>query len=311
MADHGGGSPVGAAFYREDAWPAKYQNTDFSCEWGKGKIQRFTVTKKGASFESNMEDFMTSDGSGELRPLDVDFSPDGKTMYVADWNYGGWCNPKICGRLFRITYTGADAPTEPPRAANGDPLESQIRSLGHPARSERMRAQFRLAEMGRPAAEAVAAVLKRNDAAKFAKIHAIWTQNQLIDRLNPPPPAGPPASSRKDTSSSYVVYFQRESPLEPGALSAYDPTGDWIDRLLHDSDPDVRGQAARALGLRRVHAAVDPLVAALRDADAAVRARAAIALGRIGDPAAAKPLFEALADKDFFLALQRCRPCER
>ena len=98
---------VGAAFYREAAWPAKYQNTDFSCEWGKGKIQRFTVTKKGASFESNMEDFMTNDGSGELRPLDVDFSPDGKTMYVADWNYGGWCNPKICGRLFRITYTGA------------------------------------------------------------------------------------------------------------------------------------------------------------------------------------------------------------
>ena len=94
LADHGGGAPVGAALYREAAWPKKYQNTNFACEWGKGKVQRFTVTKKGASFESQMEDFLVNDGSGELRPLDTDFSPDGKIMYVADWNYSGWCVPR-------------------------------------------------------------------------------------------------------------------------------------------------------------------------------------------------------------------------
>ena len=54
-------------------------------------------------------------------------------------------NPKRVGRLYRITYIGGDVPPEPPRASDADPLEAQLKSLDHPAHSERMRAQWRLA----------------------------------------------------------------------------------------------------------------------------------------------------------------------
>ena len=122
-------------------------------------MQRFVLTKKGATFDAAMEDFIVNDGSGEFRPLDICVSPDGKAMYLADWNFGGWLKPKRVGRLFRITYVGGDVPAEPPRATDADPIAAQVKSLGHPAHHERMRAQWRLAAIGRPAVSAVSAAL--------------------------------------------------------------------------------------------------------------------------------------------------------
>ncbi len=118
ISEHGNGSPVGAACYREAAWPAQYRDNAFHCEWGKGKIQRFITKPSGATFTAEIEDFMVREGNEEFRPLDLCFSPDGRYMYVADWNEGGWTNPKVCGRLFRVSYVGADAPAEPPRTAD-------------------------------------------------------------------------------------------------------------------------------------------------------------------------------------------------
>jgi putative membrane-bound dehydrogenase-like protein len=270
ISEHGGGSPVGADCYREAAWPADYQGNPFHCEWGKGKIQRFKLKKSGASFTSEIEDFMTKEGPEEFRPLDVCFSPDGKTMYVADWNFGGWVNPKVCGRLFRVTYEGKDAPAEPPRAKNSDPIEAQIKSLAHPSHAERMRAQWALALLGTKAAYAPVVQSLENPATpKFGKIHAIWTLNALTEHGDKRPNEG------------------------------VDPVAAWL-KALYDKDEDVRGQAARALGLRRAKMAVAELAKALKDPEAGVRLRAAVALGRIADPAAATALFTALAEGDVY-----------
>jgi len=268
ISEHGGGSPVGADCYREAAWPAEYQGNPFHCEWGKGKIQRFKLKKSGASFTAEIEDFMVKEGSEEFRPQDVCFSPDGKTMYVADWNFGGWVNPKVCGRLFKVTYEGKDVPAEPPRAKNSDPIEAQLSSLSHPSHAERMRAQWALASLGTKVAfDPVAKLLANPATPKFGKIHAIWTLSAMtLAGDKRPNPAG-----------------------EPAAL--------WI-AALEDKDEDVRGQAARALGLRRSDAGVVGLVKALKDPDAGVRLRAAVALGRIKQPIAAAPLFGALSESD-------------
>jgi putative membrane-bound dehydrogenase-like protein len=263
ISEHGGGSPVGAACYREAAWPEQYRDSAFHCEWGKGKVQRFALKKSGASFTAEIEDFMVKDGSGEFRPQDLCFSPDGKYMYVADWNFAGWTRPDRVGRLFRVSYVGGDVPPEPPRAKDSDPLGAQLKSLGHPSHRERMRAQHRLAAMGKEAAAPLSALLA-GDAPKYPKVHAIWAQNALIDRVD-----------------------------------GYDPSADWR-RALHDADADVRGQAARALGYRRVKIAVADLIEALKDPDASVRLKAAVALGRIGDAARAAPLFEALEEQDVY-----------
>jgi HEAT repeat protein len=68
-------------------------------------------------------------------------------------------------------------------------------------------------------------------------------------------------------------------------------------RCLDDADPEVREEAARALG--RIGSpdpqAVDALVARLRDPQSTVRPDAATALGQIGDPRAVPALVEGLA----------------
>lgn len=274
ISEHGGGSPCGAACYRGAAWPERYVDSAFFCEWGKGKVQRFSVKPNGATFTAEIEDFMTNDGTGDFRPQDLCFSPDGRTMYVADWNFGGWTQPEQRGRLYRVTYVGDDLRDVPPADAACEDVDALIDQLAHPNYQARRVAQTKLAKLGQPAAEALSDLLKKDDVPAVAKVHAIWAQNALIDELE-----------------------------------GYSPAADWI-ALLKDRNADVRGQAARALGLRRMNVAAEPLVVALTDEAPTVRLRAAIALGRIGNSKTTPALWEALADEDryvSFAAMQALR----
>ena len=106
--------------------------------------------------------------------------------------------------------------------------------------------------------------LSQAESSPRTKVHAIWIENQWIDRLD-----------------------------------GYDPLVDWL-KALEDRDADVRGQAARALGLRRMTGGAPALIAALRDHDAGVRMRAATALGRIGDSRAVAALCEVLDESDVY-----------
>jgi len=59
---------------------------------------------------------------------------------------------------------------------------------------------------------------------------------------------------------------------------------------LCNEDPNVRWEAARALGVTRDPRAVDPLIAALSDRDPDVRRKAALSLTKIRDLRAVEPL---------------------
>jgi HEAT repeat protein len=72
--------------------------------------------------------------------------------------------------------------------------------------------------------------------------------------------------------------------------------------LLHDADPDLRMQAALALGEQRNARAVPALVQALQDDDANVRYHAIEALGKLKAVEAVNPLAEVAESRDFFLA---------
>ncbi|MGZ8447709.1 MAG: HEAT repeat domain-containing protein [Candidatus Deferrimicrobiaceae bacterium] len=59
---------------------------------------------------------------------------------------------------------------------------------------------------------------------------------------------------------------------------------------LHHEDPNVRWEAARALGVLRDARAVEPLLVTLSDLDPDVRRKAALSLAKIRDPRAMEPL---------------------
>ena len=98
-----------------------------------------------------------------------------------------------------------------------------------------------------------------------------------------------------------VMSSSRDSLAISRALRSIDAgTGeiavDEVIERLGDPDPDVRAEAARALGRIRAAEAVDALIGELREPSSTVRPEAAAALGRIGDKRAMSALFEALAD---------------
>jgi HEAT repeat protein len=91
------------------------------------------------------------------------------------------------------------------------------------------------------------------------------------------------------------------SALELLALTGIDLTTALVG-LLSDPDPDLRLQAALALGSQKGPAAVTALIAALNDPDTNVRFHAIEALGKLGAVEARDPLVAIAESRDFFLA---------
>ncbi len=266
MAEYGGGSPCGGVFYGEDAWPEKYRGRLFWAEWGKRSVQAFRIVPDGASFKvADVIDFIKPGDVETFRPLDLALSPDGKTMYVADWSMGGWNNKtEKLGRVYAVTYEGSAAIKTRPRGKDSDPIDAQIKELDHPSYHERRRAQAALIRQGKAALGPAVSALANPATDPVAKRHLVW----VIDAIA----GATPEASR---------------PL--------------ID-ALRSTVADVRAQAARALGERAVSIAQDPLIALLKDPEPAVRLQAVIALGRIADRKAVFAMLPELADKDAFIA---------
>ena len=265
MAEYGGGSPCGAVFYREDAWPERYRGMGFWAEWGKGKVQAFRFAPKGASFEvAEQLDFLVPARGDDFHPIDLALSEDGTTLYVADWNMGGWGKAEKVGRVFAVTWVGPDAKPAP-RGTDADPIAAQFKALEHPAYSERMRAQHALERRGREALDPVRAALLDPETATIARRHVIWALDAIA--------GGTPDAT---------------VPLA---------------RLLADPSAEIRAQAARALGQRQAPhpAAIEGLAQLADDPDPTAKLEALIALGKIGDPATIPAILPALAAADPYL----------
>ena len=117
------------------------------------------------------------------------------------------------------------------------------------------------------------------------------------------------AVADRETLDSVVQAVQRDhrdmsvlsSALQLLSRSEADMT-DRLSALLRDPDPDLRVQAALALGQQLRPSAAEPLIAALDDADLNVRFHAIEALGLMRARAAVDRLLEIAQSGEFFLA---------
>jgi len=80
------------------------------------------------------------------------------------------------------------------------------------------------------------------------------------------------------------------TPVDPAVFQG-------LAEALRDAEPDIREQAALALGILNGRAAVKELTAALQDPDADVRGAAATALGKVASADEGQPLIALLSDE--------------
>ena len=252
--------PAGLTWNPGTGLSAKYARRFFLSDFRGGPaasiVHEITVEPRGAGFRLKDRD----DFLKGVLTTDVEFGPDGG-LYVLDW-VESWQGVGK-GRIYRVTARDADKEVQRRTAEliaadyGKKSIDELVGLLAYGDQRVRLAAQFELADRGQDAVVPLAKAAQ-SGGNRLARIHAIWGLGQLA----------------------------KFNAATAGPLIG----------LLGDGDSEIRAQAAKVLGFRRLPAAGGPLTPLLADAQPRVRFHAAIALGRIGHKAAIDPLFKLLAD---------------
>lgn len=110
-ANIGPGSPTGVVFGYGAAFPTKYAEAFFICDWSYGKLYAVHLTPEDSHYKAEIEEFIT----GSPLPLtDVVVNAKDKAMYFA---IGG---RRTLSGLYRVTYPGAASEPAAPADAGAD-----------------------------------------------------------------------------------------------------------------------------------------------------------------------------------------------
>ncbi|WP_435357578.1 PVC-type heme-binding CxxCH protein [Emticicia sp. SJ17W-69] len=266
----GAGSPTGFHVYEGDAFGEKYRGMLLSAEAGRNVIFNYFPTKKGAGFELNRNDLVSSQGlkSSEkyewyeigkdtrkwFRPSDVCASTDG-SIFIADWYdpiVGGHAmhDKKGYGRIYRLTPKGKKLVTPKIDVSS---IEGQIEALKNPAQNVRYLGFEALFLGGQKSIPVLKVLLSSEN--PFHRARAIWLLAQLGDE-----------------GKSFV------------------------ENLLHSNDEDIRLVAFRAL--RGQNSVVFLCEKMASDQNSAIRREVAIALRDIPFENAEKTITKILQKYD-------------
>src|SRR5438132_3208762 len=102
------GSPCGMCFYEGTLLPKKYWGQPLHVDAGPGRLSAYHLKPKGAGYEIDREDMVTSKDS-YFRPSDVCVAPDG-SVFISDWydqGVGGHAVRNLeDGRIYRVAPKG-------------------------------------------------------------------------------------------------------------------------------------------------------------------------------------------------------------
>lgn len=266
---HIGSGPSGLTYHPGvSLLPEKYRRHFFLCDFrggaGESGIRAFQVEPNGASFRVvNEQQFVWN-----VLATDADFGPDGG-LYLTDW-VAGWGMP-MKGRIYRFfdpqrldDERVAEVKTLLAEGMRKRTTSELVKLLEHEDMRIRQRAQFALAD--RQAVKDLGTVALKCENL-LARIHAVWGLGQV---------------ARKQEMG------ERKSSI----------LGEYLQPLLKDAEPELRGQAVKVIGELRAACPVSELAPLLGDSSSRVRFFAAMALGKIGNREAVEPVLAMLRDND-------------
>lgn len=256
MHDFGAGAACGTVVNDDDGLPREMAGNVFIADFGKRQVTRVRVEPDGATYRMAEAEELFPNPPDGFRPVGLATSPDGRAIYICDWQRRDVKENVDVGRLWKLTWSGPSAAA--PRPAWWLPLsmgrpadattEELIGGLWHPARSIRLAAQRALSARGRQASGGslvadLKALLNDGAASDVARVHALWSLDAIDEA----------ASVRADVMK-----------LAGGA-----------------GGPRLSAQAMRQLSQRRVAEALPTASRSLASDSAQVRFRAVTLLGRL------------------------------
>jgi putative heme-binding domain-containing protein len=255
-----GGAGAQGICYNEGGLPSRFQGNLFFCDWGLQKVTRYEIAPNSATFKVVKKEPLVEKGNlTNFRPFSIAAAPDGSALYLVDWAFNGWlASGPPSGRLFRLTYTGADRVTPSPRPIGND-LAVLVQGLDHPALSVRRDSQRLLAARGAEAGKLLAERLKQGP--EPGRVHALWALAAIEN------PAARVAI--RDALISPDPMIQAQAARSSGIRADRSAMNGLIP-LLKSPDPVVRREAAIALGKIGDSVASKGLYLALGDTDSFV-----------------------------------------
>ncbi len=175
LGTFGNSGGTGALFIQDPRWPAAYQNTLFTGDWGRSEVYRHDLAANGPTFDLQQNMFVQIP-----RATGMDIDSHGR-LYVASWLGGsavGFEGPNI-GFVARIT--PKDLSVDPVPDLKQIALPDLIRRLDAPQSVIRLHVQGEILARGVNAETSAALVaLAANDNASLeGRVAALFTLKQL------------------------------------------------------------------------------------------------------------------------------------
>ncbi|MEZ6070348.1 MAG: HEAT repeat domain-containing protein [Pirellulales bacterium] len=302
-----GEAPSAVVCYESDGLPNDFRGSILVTSWGDHRIERFDLTRHGATFRSVARPLIQ--GDEDFRPVGMVQAPDG-SLYVSDWVDKSYeLHGK--GRIWRIRAAGNPRPVRPPESGTAAG-QSELTTVDRPRREAFARnlAQDR---SGREMLEHTLAS-SRDPAVRLTCWRALVGASADgvldADRFDPRPGyaveqsadvrSAMVASAPVDLVSLAAVCRDEFSPLVQAAVLRRTDVVDARERtllidFLADADPFLR-QAARE-ALDRV-ATSDELLRLSADEQADTRLAAVLLLRRRDEQDARETIPRLLVDAD-------------
>lgn len=173
LGDYGGGSGCGGTFVFDKSWPAPFQNSAYTSDWGRSEVYRHSFKNLGATVVPHQETFLKIP-----RPTDLDVDSSG-AMYASSWKNGGfnYSGPNV-GFVARITPKGWSQ--EKPISLDQMDEAGLVKALDSNHHTARIHAQHEILRRKPAGISAKLKALAANSNANMeARVAAVYTLKQL------------------------------------------------------------------------------------------------------------------------------------
>jgi len=235
LADFGGGSGCGGLFLDDARWPAGFNHTLYTCDWGRSKVYLHRLKPNGVTFQPHQEEFVSIP-----RPTDLDVDGSGR-MYLSSWKNGmfNYDGPNIG---FVAQLVPHDFQPKPFPNLKTLTVPELIQLLAASDMKHRQSAQFEILRRGRnPAISTqLRTMLTDSTLSRAGRIAVLYTLKQL-DGVE---------------SHPAILALLRDPEMQPFALRALTdrlhetaqlPSAPFVE-ALKSSSPTVQAQALISLG---------------------------------------------------------------